>query len=79
MTKDFVLEYDKTQTAMRESKARQLDSKVQTMDKLRKSLEKKVDLKARTQEYRQWKRDFISKKEAVMMGKTLGILLVCLD
>ena len=42
------------------------------MDKLRKSLEQKVDLKARTQEYRQWKRDFIAKKEAVMMGKTLG-------
>ena len=46
------------------------------MDKLRKSLEQKVDLKARTQEYRQWKRDFISKKEAVMMGKTLGNIYV---
>ena len=28
MTKDFVLEYDKNQTAMRESQGRQLDSKV---------------------------------------------------
>ena len=49
------------------------------MDKLRQSLEKKVDLKARTQEYRQWKRDFISKKEAVMMGKTLGMYIINIE
>lgn len=71
VNRDFVKEYDAKEKAVAEAEARKLENHVDTLRSLRETLEKKVDLKTRTAEYRAWKRDFIAKKEAVMAGKTL--------
>lgn len=50
----------------------QVNRHIHTLQNLRHKLEARHDLKQRSEEYRQWQRDFLPKKHAVMIGKTLA-------
>lgn len=50
----------------------QVHRHIHTLQNLRQKLEARHDLKQRTEEYRTWQRDFLPKKHAVMIGKTLA-------
>ena len=56
VTRDFVNQYDAREKESSERLSRQVDKHITTLSSLKKNLEKKVDLKTRTQEYRDWKR-----------------------
>jgi hypothetical protein len=44
---------------------------ISTLKNLRVKLENRNDLKNRSEEYRSWQRDFLPKKNAVMLGRTI--------
>ena len=72
VTKDFVLEYEAKEKENAERLSSQVDRHISTLSNLRKKLEDRNAMKSRTDEYRAWKKDFSIKKQAVMIGKTLG-------
>lgn len=71
VTKDFVLEYEKREKENNERLTHQVEKHIDTLKQLRQKLEARHDLKLRTEEYRNWQREFLPKKHAVMIGKTL--------
>ncbi|CAE7528687.1 unnamed protein product [Symbiodinium microadriaticum] len=54
-----------------EQLTKQVERHIDTLRSIRSKLEERVELKARIGDYRDWKRDFMEKKTAVMSGKTL--------
>ena len=74
VTKDFVLKYEESEMKNSERLTEQVERHIGTLRKIREKLESKVELKERINEYREWKRDFSSKKHAIMSGKTLASL-----
>jgi hypothetical protein len=74
VSKDFVLEYERKEKENSERLSNQVDRHISTLKQLRVKLESRHDLKSRTEEYRQWQRDFLPKKHAVMLGKTMDEL-----
>jgi polyhydroxyalkanoate synthesis regulator phasin len=74
VSKDFVLEYERKEKENSERLSNQVDRHISTLKQLRMKLESRHDLKSRTEEYRQWQRDFLPKKHAVMLGKTVDEL-----
>lgn len=71
VSKDYVLEYERREKENAERLANQVDRHIGTLKQLRMKLEARHDLKVRTEEYRNWQKDFLPKKHAVMIGKTI--------
>eukprot|EP01033_Poteriospumella_lacustris_P001599 gene1599-1162_t len=71
VSKDFVLDYESREKEQQERLSNQVDRHIQTLKSLRQKLEARHDMKQRNEEYRQWQKEFIPKKQAVMVGKTL--------
>ncbi len=71
VSKDFVLEYERREKENNERLTHQVEKHIDTLKQLRQKLEARHDLKLRTEEYRNWQREFLPKKHAVMIGKTL--------
>lgn len=72
VTRDYVDQYEKVENANSEKLAVQVERHIETLGKLRQNLENRLDTQARTSEYREWKKDFEVKKNAVLSGKTLA-------
>ena len=70
-TKQFVLEYEQREQENNERLAIQVAKHVDTLNTLRNKLQARSTMKASQDEYRQWKKDFSTKKNAIMIGKTL--------
>lgn len=71
VSKDYVLEYERREKENQERLTAQVERHISTLKTLREKLESRAELKSKTDEYRAWQRDFSSKKQAVMVGKTL--------
>jgi hypothetical protein len=71
VSKDFVLEYERREKENEERLTAQVERHISTLKNLRVKLENRSDLKQRSEEYRSWQTDFLPKKNAVMLGKTL--------
>lgn len=71
VSKDFVLEYERRERENADRLANQVDRHISTLKTLRSKLEARHDLKARSIEYREWQKEFLPKKHAIMIGKTL--------
>jgi hypothetical protein len=72
VSKDYVLEFERREKENADRLTSQVDRHISTLKKLRVKLESRHELKARSDEYRQWERGFIPKKQAVMIGKTIA-------
>lgn len=70
-SKQFVLEYEKREKENNDRLAIQVAKHVDTLNTLRNKLQARSTMKASQDEYRQWKKDFSTKKNAIMIGKTL--------
>lgn len=71
VNKEYVLEYERRERENQERLTAQVERHISTLKTLREKLENRAELKSRTDEYRSWQRDFSTKKQAVMVGKTL--------
>jgi len=71
VSRDFVLDYERREHENSERLATQVEQHIHTLRNLRGKLEQRVDLKSRTDEYRDFQRDFRHKKNAVLEGKTV--------
>lgn len=71
VAKDYVVEYEKNETKAQERLDHQVNHHLDVIKNMRGKLEEKADLRARSYEFREWKKEFASKKLAVMSGKTL--------
>lgn len=72
VSRDFVLKYEQKE---RENAARlsdHVERHINTLKTLRDKIEQRNDTITRSKAYREWKIGFASKKNAVMMGKTLN-------
>lgn len=74
VTKDFVLKYELNEIKNSERLTEQVERHISTLRSIREKLESKMELKERINEYRDWKKGFSEKKNAVMSGKTLASL-----
>lgn len=72
VAKDYVLDYESRERENADRLSNQVDRHIQTLKSLRQKLEARHDLKVRSEEYRTWQKDFLPKKQAVMIGKTLA-------
>lgn len=72
VSKDYVLEYERRERENADRLANQVDRHISTLKALRHRLEDRSDLKNRQEEYRRWQKEFLPKKQAVLMGKTLA-------
>ena len=66
-----MLEYERKEKENQERLTAQVERHISTLKNLRVKLENRHDLKTRTEEYRNWQREFLPKKAAVMLGKTI--------
>lgn len=71
VSRDFVLDYERREKENSERLAHQVESHIHTLRTLRGKLEQRADLKSRTDEYREFQRDFRHKKNAILEGKTV--------
>lgn len=71
VSRDFVLDYERREKENSERLATQVEQHIHTLRNLRGKLEQRVDLKSRTDEYRDFQREFRHKKNAVLEGKTI--------
>ena len=71
VNKAFVLEYEAREKENEERLTAQVERHINTLANLRGKLEAKATMKRSTDEYRSWQKDFYTKKQAVMSGKTL--------
>lgn len=71
VTRDFVLKYEEKEKMNSELLTKQVERHIDTLRDIRSKLEERVELKARIGDYRDWKKEFMTKKTAVMSGKTL--------
>lgn len=71
VSKDFVLEYERREKENEERLTAQVERHICTLKNLRVKLENRSDLKQRSEEYRSWQADFLPKKNAVMLGRTI--------
>jgi hypothetical protein len=72
VTKDFVLRYEQHEMKNSERLTEQVERHISTLRNIREKLESKMELKERINDYRDWKKGFSEKKNAVMNGKTLA-------
>lgn len=71
VSRDFVLDYERREKENSERLSSQVEQHIHTLRNLRGKLEQRVDLKSRTDEYREFQREFKHKKNAVLEGKTI--------
>ena len=71
VTRDFVLKYEEKERLDSEQLTKQVERHIDTLRTIRSKLEERAELKSRIGDYRDWKREFMAKKAAVMSGKTL--------
>jgi hypothetical protein len=71
VSKDFVIGYEEREKEQQDRLSNQVERHIQTLKSLRQKLEARHDMKQRNEEYRQWQKEFLPKKQAVMIGKTL--------
>mmetsp|Transcript_22727 Transcript_22727/g.33206 ORF Transcript_22727/g.33206 Transcript_22727/m.33206 type:complete len:513 (+) Transcript_22727:216-1754(+) len=74
VTRDFVLKYEQKELSDSERLTTQVERHIETLRTIRSKLEDRIELKGRIGEYRDWKKEFMHKKNAVMSGKTLQSL-----
>lgn len=74
VTKDFVLKYEQKEIENSDRLTEQVERHISTLRSIREKLENKLELKERINDYRDWKKDFSKKKNAVMNGQTLASL-----
>lgn len=74
VTKDFVLKYELNEMKNSERLTEQVERHISTLRNIREKLESKIELKERINDYREWKKSFSVKKNAVMNGQTLASL-----
>jgi hypothetical protein len=72
VSKDYVLNYEAKEKENQDRLTIQVSRHISTLRNLRGKLEARQDLKSRSEEYRQWQKGFIPKKNAVFLGKTLA-------
>lgn len=72
VSKNFIIELERREIEKQEHMAKQVESHIHTLRKLRNKIEQKADVKQRSDDYRSWQRQFSSKKNAVMLGKTIS-------
>lgn len=72
VNKEYVLEYERREKENEERLTSQVERHIGTLQKLRGKLEAKHEMKTRTDEYRAWQKTFGTKKQEVMLGKTLA-------
>lgn len=71
VSRDFVLDYERREQENSERLSLQVEQHIHTLKTLRSKLEHRVDLKSRTDQYRDFQREFRNKKEAIFEGKTI--------
>jgi hypothetical protein len=71
VSKDFVLRHEAEEVKASERMQMHVDHHIKNLRSLRTKLEDRAELRSRTSEFREWKKEFSAKKQAVMSGKTL--------
>jgi hypothetical protein len=71
VTKDFVLSYEKKEKERSNKLSEHVDRHIETLRALRQKVETRSETMARSNVYRQWRKEFNPKKNAVLLGKTL--------
>lgn len=71
VSRDFVLTFEKKEKENNERLTSQVERHINTLKSLRTKLEEQSEIQARQEEFRDWKREFKAKKDAVLTGKTL--------
>lgn len=71
MSRDYVVEHEKAEKIVQERIEHQMNHHLDVIKTMRGKLEEKAALRSRTQEFREWKKEFSGKKLAVMSGKTI--------
>lgn len=71
VSREYVLQYQKKEKESSERLAHQVEHHIDTLKSLRTRLEDRQELRSRTAEFREWKKEFVNKKFAVFSGKTL--------
>lgn len=71
VNRQFVIDYENKEKESAERLAHQVEHHIDTLKDLRTRLEDRAELRSRTAEFREWKKEFSSKKYAVLSGKTL--------
>eukprot|EP01041_Mallomonas_annulata_P009140 gene9140-18942_t len=79
VSKDFVINFEKKEKESQEKLTNQMEKHINTLKMLRTKLEEQSELQARQEEFREWKKDFKSKKAAVLTGRTLAELNYSVD
>ena len=72
VSRDYVLDYEKKERENADRLSNQVEKHIHTLRSLRGKLQDRADLKGRTEEYRNWEKDFRDKKGAVYDGKTIA-------
>lgn len=71
VSKDFVLSYERKEKERSSKLSENVDRHIETLRALRQKVESRSETIARSSEYRQWRREFNPKKNAVLLGKPL--------
>jgi len=74
VSRDFVLTFEKKEKENNERLTSQVERHINTLKTLRSKLEEQSEIQARQEEFREWKREFKAKKDAVLTGKTLATI-----
>lgn len=72
VSRHYMLEYEKSEQQKSERLGNQVERHIDTLNKIRSKLEARAELQTRTQDYREWKKEFSSIKQDVMNGKTIS-------
>jgi hypothetical protein len=71
VSRDYVLDYQKKEREANDRVEHQVHHHIDVLRSLRGKLEERAELRSRTAEFREWKKEFSEKKYAVLSGKTL--------
>lgn len=71
VSRDYVVQHEKEEKIAQERMEHQTNHHLDVIKSIRGKLEDKANLRMRTQEFREWKKEFSDKKHAVLSGKTL--------
>ena len=69
MSKEFKLSLERQERQQAERLSTQVDRHIDTLKRLRTRLEDRAEEKSRHDEFREWKRNFARRKEAILSGK----------
>lgn len=66
------MEYEKAEQEKSDRLGNQVERHIATLNKIRSKLEARAELQSRTEEYREWRKEFSSIKQDVLNGKTIS-------